>query len=312
MTTKRSSLGRYVLVTAAYNEGNFIENTLRSVVSQSRQPVRWVVVSDGSTDNTDEVVARYAAKHPFIQLCRLAKDHARNFAAQVDAINEGIAKLAEAEFDFIGNLDADITFSPRYFKGLLEKFREDPQLGLAGGVITEKCPDGTFRGRRDNSLTSVAHAVQLFRRECFQDIGGRYIPLPFGGPDTYAEVSARMKGWRVASFADLQIQHHRVTGSAGGLLRGCFRQGRMDQSLGTLPAFEVMKVLRRMHVKPFIVGASVRAAGFLYAHLRREPRAVSAEFAEYFRREQSGRIRQLVRGKKHQSIGLQVQRMESK
>lgn len=312
MKQEQSFPGKYVLVTAAYNEGNFIENTIRSVVAQSRQPSKWLVVSDGSTDNTDEIVARYAAQHPFIQLCRLSEDHVRNFAAQVHAINSGIAELAGTEFDFIGNLDADITFSPLYFEGLLEKFRQDPHLGLAGGVITEISPDGVFRGRRDNSLTSVAHAVQLFRRECFQGIGGKYMPLPHGGPDTYAEVSARMKGWRVASFADLEIQHHRVTGSAGGMLRGCFRQGRMDQSLGTLPAFELMKILRRVHLKPVIIGAAARGAGFLYSHLCREPRAVSTEFAGYFRREQSSRLRQLLRRRRNQPIGFQVQRMGSK
>lgn len=301
-----------MLVTAAYNEGSFIENTLRSVIAQSVLPFKWVVVSDGSTDSTYEIVARYAAAHPFIQLCRLTTDHTRNFAAQVHAINSGIAELAEVEFDFIGNLDADITFSPLYFQGLLEKFRQDPDLGLAGGVVTEKCSDGVFRGRRDNSVTSVAHAVQLFRRECFQQIGARYIPLPYGGPDTYAEVSARMKGWRVASLRDLEIQHHRVTGSAGGLLRGCFRQGRMDHSLGTLPAFEMMKILRRIHVKPFVVGAFVRGSGFLYSHVRHEPRAVNDEFARYFRLEQSRRLRRLFHPKPKQPIGLQVRRVGSR
>src|ERR1022692_4850163 len=98
----------YVLVTAAYNEGGFIENTIRSVISQEVPPARWVIVSDGSTDNTDEIVKRYAAQYDFIQLYRITEDHPRNFAAQVNAINAGIAQLSGAEYEFIGNMDADV------------------------------------------------------------------------------------------------------------------------------------------------------------------------------------------------------------
>jgi len=291
-TQKRAS---YVLVTAAYNEGELLEQTIESVVSQSHQPAKWVIVSDGSTDDTDAIVTKYASAHNFIQLHRLTEDHPRNFAAQAHAINSGIARVSQSEFDFIGNLDADITMSPSYFADLLQRFHDEPQLGLAGGAVTEECEDGVYRERKDNSATSVAHAVQLFRRKCFLDIGGRYPALPFGGPDTYAEVTARMNGWRVESFSDLPIQHHRVTGSAGGMLPSCFRQGRMDYSLGTLPAFQLLKVLRRVLVSPYVVGAGARFFGFVYAYLRREPRAVSSDFINYFRQEQSNRIKHLLR-----------------
>ena len=165
----------YVLVTAAYNEGKLIENTIRSVIAQQRRPAKWVIVSDGSTDETDAIVARYAADNAFIQLHSLTIDHPRNFAAQAQAINAGIAQLAATDFDFLGNLDADITMAPSYFDQLLRKFHEDPQLGLGGGAVHEECKSGIFRSRKDNSVTSVAHAVQLFRRECFQDVGGKYM-----------------------------------------------------------------------------------------------------------------------------------------
>jgi len=300
---------KYVLVTAAYNEEVLIEDTIRSVVTQRYCPARWVIVSDGSTDNTDAIVNKYAERYNFVQLHRLAGDHPRNFAAQVNAINAGINQLAGSDFDFIGNLDADITFEPSYMERLLQKFSDDPELGLAGGLIHERCADGVFRSRPDNSLTSVAHAVQLFRRACFQAIGRGYLPLPYGGPDTYAEVSARMKGWRVASFPDLPVHHHRVTGSAGGMLRGCFRQGRMDHSLGTLPAFELMKVMRRIHVKPVVAGSAARLAGFLYAYYRRDGRSVPDEFMEYFRGEQSARIRSLFRHGPKPQVQAPVQRV---
>jgi poly-beta-1,6-N-acetyl-D-glucosamine synthase len=302
MQQKERQGGLYVLVTAAYNEGKLIESTICSVISQHCRPAKWVIVSDGSTDDTDAIVARYAADHPFIELHRLTVDHLRNFAAQAHAINAGIAQLAANDFDFIGNLDADITMAPSYFEQLLQKFREDPKLGLGGGLVHEKCTDGVFRSRRDNSVTSVAHAVQLFRRACFEAIGGTYMPLPYGGPDTYAEVTARMKGWRVASFPDLEVLHHRVTGSAGGLLRGCFRQGRMDHSLGTLPLFEILKVLRRVNTNPYLIGSAARLAGFMYSYYRIDKRPVSDEFVGYFRQEQGSRLLSLFRSKSKRRV----------
>ncbi|SRR5579871_311030 len=285
----------YVLVTAAYNEGTLIENTIHSVISQQCLPAKWLVVSDGSTDETDTIVARYAAEFKFIQLYRLTLDHPRNFAAQAYAINAGISKLVQEDFEFIGNLDADITLAPSYFANLLQKFSDDPRLGLGGGLIHERCSDGVFRSRRDNRVSSVAHAVQLFRRACFQDVGGGYLPLPFGAPDTYAEVTARMRGWHVSSFPDLEALHHRATGSAGGLVRGCFRQGRMDHSLGTLPLFEICKVLRRVNLNPRVIGAAARLMGFLFSYYRGDKRAVPDEFIAFFRHEQSTRLLNLFR-----------------
>lgn len=280
----------YVLVTAAYNEAQYIRDTIRSVISQEIQPRKWIIVSDGSTDSTDAIVTEHAAKHSFIHLHRLVDNHARNFAAQAKAINAGIEQLHSYRYAFIGNLDADVTFEPSYFRLLLSKFAAFPQLGVGGGTIYERSDDGEFRSRPLNRLTSVAHAVQLFRRECFEAIGARYEPLPYGGPDTYAETTARMKQWQVSSFPDLRVFHHRPTNSAGGPLRGCFRQGRMDYSLGVLPLYEVAKVLNRMGDKPYIFGALARFGGFVYSYFRSEQRAVPSEFTAYLRQEERRRL----------------------
>ena len=280
----------YALVTAAYNEERLIGQTIRSVIAQMLRPVRWIIVSDGSTDNTDEIVKHYAAGHEFIQLCRITEDHPRNFAAQVYAINRGLSQLQGVEYRFVGNLDADITLEPEYFSHLLQKFRSNPRLGLGGGTICEQCTTGEFKPRRIGTATSVAHACQLFRRECFEELGGAYRPLRYGGPDTYAETSARMKRWEVTSFSDLKVFHHRPTCSAEGALRGWFRQGKMDYSLGALPVFELFKLLRRTWIKPYLIGAMVRCAGFVDSYVHREERQVPGEFVAYLRREQKQRV----------------------
>jgi biofilm PGA synthesis N-glycosyltransferase PgaC len=285
----------YVLVTAAYNEGRFIEQTIRSIVSQTVRPAKWIIASDGSTDNTDDMVRSYAAENHFIQLYRITEDHPRNFAAQVNAINRGLSQMKETEYSFVGNLDADITLEPEYFARLLDKFRQDPRLGLGGGTICERSSDGEFRPRKVSSTTAVAHACQLFRRECFEAIGGSYLPLRYGGPDTHAEILARMRHWRVASFAELKVFHHRPTNSAEGLLRGCFRQGKMDYSLGALPLFELFKLLRRVWVAPYLLGSMARCAGFIHSYWRQEARAVPNDFVAYSRKEQKQRVINLFR-----------------
>jgi hypothetical protein len=279
---------RYVLVTAAHNEEKLIEQVLQSVVSQTVLPLRWVVVSDASTDQTDAIVQRYASKYPFIQLLRREKSHKRNFGAQVHAINEGVKQLQALPYDYIGNLDADVSFDATYFAELIRRFEEDPKLGLAGGFITEES-EGEFRNRKRNSIESIAHAVQLFRRECFGAIGG-YVPLPYGGPDWHAGVSARMKGWHIRSFPELGVRHHRPTGTADSWQRDCFRQGCMDFSLGSHPVFELFKCARRLRDKPAVAGATVRLAGFVWCYCTGKKPEVSAEFMKFLRKEQMSRV----------------------
>ena len=142
----------YVLVTAAYNEERFIENTIQSVIAQECRPAEWNIVSDGSTDGTTAIVERYAARHDFIHLVNVTDVHPRNFAAQVNAINLGIRNLKTKDFEYFGNLDADITIPPRYFSLLLKKFADNPRLGLGGGAIYEKSLSGEFESRKRNRV----------------------------------------------------------------------------------------------------------------------------------------------------------------
>jgi glycosyltransferase involved in cell wall biosynthesis len=289
--TKRSGK-RYVLVTAAYNEENYIENLIKSVVAQIHKPMCWVIVSDGSTDRTDEIVSDYARLHDFMRLYRITEDHPRNFVAQVHAINAGFAELRACDFEFIGNLDSDITLDPTYFAELLAKFDWDPRLGLAGGYICE-LDRGTFRPRSSNSPLSVAHAIQLFRRGCFEQIGGVYVPMPYGGPDWQAEVNARLHGWKVQAFPSLSVYHHRPTGAAAGLFKTSYREGLMDHSLGSHPYFEVFRVARRVRDKPYVFGAMVRLWAFIAASMRRPARPVSEEFIEFLRKYELTRLKNL-------------------
>ena len=293
MSTTPHSFGPYVLLTAAYNEEAFIEGTIRSVLSQSLLPSRWVIVSDNSSDRTDEIVEGYAKQHDFIRFERITRAPGHSFGAKVLALQKGSHLLKDVEYDFIGNLDADISLEPSYFEQLLGCLRGNPRLGLVGGFVYEES-GGEYRSRRINDIRNVAHAAQLVRRECYEAIGG-YAVLRYGGEDWCAQTTARMMGWQVHSVPELKIFHHRHTGASSSPIRGAFRQGRLDYSFGSDPAFEVIKCARRIRERPYFIGGFARMAGFIWPHFSREPRQVSDEFVSFLRQEQKGRISSLLK-----------------
>jgi poly-beta-1,6-N-acetyl-D-glucosamine synthase len=279
-------------MTAAYNEAAHIEKTIQSVLAQTIRPERWAIVSDGSTDVTDEIVRMYAEKHDFIRLIRVTRPPGHSFRTKVVALQRAQKLLFEVPFAFIGNIDADITIGPTHFQDLIERFRHNPQLGLAGGFVCEKV-NGEFKGRAINRTHAVAHAGQLVRRECYEAIGGYHV-LEYGGEDWHAQVSANIKGWQTQAFPELPIYHHRQTGAGTSLLRSSYRLGKLDYSLGSDPLFEVVKCALRLPDNPVVIGALLRFFGFAWLSLRREKRPVSAEFVAFLRSKQRARMASMV------------------
>jgi poly-beta-1,6-N-acetyl-D-glucosamine synthase len=292
VTSSPNGQDSYVLATAAYNEEALIEQTIQSIVGQTLLPSAWIIVSDGSSDRTDQIVQSYSVRFPFIELLRVERTEERNFGSKVHALHVGLKRLRKLSYRFIGNLDADLSFDTTYFERLIERFRLEPKLGVAGGWIHEQ-DGGRFRPRRFNSTESVPHGVHLLRRECYEAVGD-YLPLRYGGEDTWADVTARMNGWEVRAFADLPVLHHRKSASAGGLLRNRFKHGLMHRSLGYLPRYEVLSCLRRVRQNPVAIGAIMQIAGFCYGYLRPEVRLVSSQFVTFLRNEQRKRLRQIA------------------
>ena len=202
----------YVLITPARNEEQYVRKALDSVAAQTQLPVRWVIVDDGSTDRTAEIVRDYARRFPWIQLVQRSEHEDRSFAGKVRAFNAGFEQVQSLAFDVVGNLDADISFDPGYMEFLLRKFSEDPKLGVAGTPFTQ---DGGYDSARDSfeGESYVAGGVQMFRAKCFAEVGG-YVPLRGGGIDWIAVTTARMKGWKVQSFREKRFHHYRTLGTA--------------------------------------------------------------------------------------------------
>ena len=193
------TLPKYVLITPARNEAEFIELTIKSMVAQTVRPEKWVIVSDGSTDGTDEIVLKYVNDYPWIELVRMPERQERHFAGKVHAFNAGRERLKHVEYAVIGNLDGDLSFDEEHFAFLLRKLAEEPRLGLAGTPF--KGHTGIVYDYRYVSIEHVSGACQLFRRECFEEIGG-YKPVKGGGIDHIAVITARMKGWKTRTFTE--------------------------------------------------------------------------------------------------------------
>jgi glycosyltransferase involved in cell wall biosynthesis len=256
-----------------------------------------VIVSDGSTDGTDEIVQKYAAIHPWIELLRLPERTERHFAAKANAFNAGFARLSEVPYDIVGNLDADITFEPEYFRFLMERFVADPRLGVAGTpfVEGERVDQHTY-SHRFAQLEHVSGAVQLFRRACFDEIGG-YIPIKGGAIDWIAVTTARMKGWNTRTFPEKVCFHHRKIGTGHGsawLVR--YRYGQKAYYVGAHPLWAFLRGLFQMRQKPLIVGGLLFQFGYWSSLIKRVPRPVPPELIAFHRREQMSRLRRLVSG----------------
>jgi len=288
----------YVLVTPARNEAEFIELTLKSVVAQTVRPAKWVIVSDGSTDGTDDIVEKYAADHDWIELVRMPERRERHFAGKVLAFNAGYAKMKEVHYEIIGSLDGDISFDSDYFSFLLQKLAQDTTLGLVGTPFKESNRTYDYRF---TSIEHVSGACQVFRRECFEEIGG-YVPVKGGGIDLIAVIRARMNGWKTRTFNERVSLHHRKMGTAqGSALSAWFKNGVKDYALGCHPLWEVFRTCYQMTKRPYIFGGVLLWSGYVWSLVRRAERTIPREVMVFRRREQMNRLMEFLTGKPHVS-----------
>jgi len=284
---------KYVLITPARNEERFIEETITSVICQTVLPVKWVIVDDGSTDHTAEIVQRYLEAHPWIELVQRPRRQERSFAGKAHAFQIAYEKIKDVPYEVIGNLDADVSFEPDFLAFLLSKFSADPTLGVAGTIFKEEgysSESDSFEGHRH-----VSGQCQLFRRQCWEQIGG-YTPHRAGGIDWIAVTTARMKGWKTESFREKWFFHHRHLGTAErGVVASLFSYGEKDYYLGNHPVWEVFRVGYRVIKKPYIIGGLALGLGYCSALLRRTPRPVSSELMAFHRKEQMLKLKAILK-----------------
>lgn len=277
---------KYVVVTPVRDEEAYLTLTIESMVRQTIRPQEWVIVDDGSTDNTGNIIDHFSRQYPWIRAVHRADRGFRRWGAGIiEAFYDGFNALTCKDWEFMAKLDGDLSFEPTYFEGMIEKFIENPRLGISGGFLYH-VQDGR-KTIEQHPLFHVRGGAKIYRRKCWDAIGGLWVGP---GSDTVDEVKANMLGWCSRSFLDLQIQHHRWTGAAYGRWGNIVKNGKTDYVSGYHPAFIAAKSVARLGQRPYVLGSVALLYGYVGAFLQRIPRVDDPELITYLRQQQLAKL----------------------
>ena len=275
---------RYAMVTPVYNEDKYIAAMIESVAGQTIPPTKWVIVDDGSTDNTAQIVASYASHCPFIELIRSPRREERLPGGE-GAIQQALGRFDLSEYDFLARFDADLIFESDYIERILGEFECDPELGIAGGGLYVE-QNGAIQLEVE-PVYHVRGAVKMYRRQCFEQIGGLATQI---GWDTIDEVSAWTKGWRTRSFFQYRVIHCRPTGFGLRASRVYFERGKAEYFSWSSPIFVVIKAAKIAIADIAPVKALNFFAGFMTGYMTGEPRLQDKQFVKTRRKQQLSRL----------------------
>ena len=278
---------KYVIITPVRNEEKYIEKTLQSVIDQSITPMEWIIVNDGSSDRTQEIVENRMRSHGWITLVNMSD---RGFAAVgkgvVESFYAGFKSIKHPyEWKFIAKLDGDLSIGNNYFEKLILRFEHNEKLGIAGGTCFYE-ENGTMHEEKTPTFHPIA-AARLYRRTCFEEIGGL---ASCNAWDTIDLLRARTKGWETRRFADLGVIHYRLMSSRKGLWEGKKRTGRNLYLTGYSVLFLLARSAYRLFRKPYLIESAGVIYGYFRAMLKNEPLAVTPQEKAFLRREQRQRL----------------------
>ena len=278
---------KYVVITPVRNEEKHLPLTIQSMVAQTILPDRWVIVNDGSTDQTGRIAEEAGRAHSWIQVVhRPNRGFRKAGGGVVDAFYTGYRLIETPGWDYLAKLDGDLSFEPDYFQVCLERFAKYPRLGIVGGTVC--CSSGTAEA--ESKLDPKFHvrgATKIYRGPCWKDIGG-LIPAP--GWDTLDEVKANMLAWKTETLSNVRVIHHRPTGAAYGTWNDRVKSGLANYVAGYHPVFMIAKCLRRMIEKPYLIGGLGLFVGFIKGYVKRVPQVNDRALIRYFRQQQFNRL----------------------
>lgn len=296
----------YALISPCRNEAEHIRRTLESVIAQTARPTLWIVVDDGSTDETTAILEDYTTRHGWIHVVsKPDRGHRAVGPGVIEAFYAGLAHLDLNDFDFICKLDVDLDLPPRYFETLMRRMEENPRLGSASGKPYNRTASGAWVSERCGDEMSVG-MTKFYRVACFQDIGGFVREVMWDGIDCH---KSRQLGWVVRSWddADLQFEHLRPMGSSqNNILTGRARHGFGQYYMGSDPLFFTATAVFRMTQPPYVVGGLAMLWGYLSAALRRQSRLDDESLRQFIR----GYQRQALLRGKARAIAMIEARME--
>ena len=285
---------KYLVVSPVRNEAQYIEGTIRSMACQTVPPAEWIIVNDGSTDETAELVKRHARSHAWIHLIDREKrqegqDRQRGKGV-IDTFYYGYERRTEEKYQFLVKLDGDVSFEPEYFEFLLQQFAANARLGIAGGTLYEQL-DNKWTLR--TALDHVRGPIKTYRRACFDEIGGLERALGWDGID---EWKARSQGWEVRSFAETRVYHHRPTGDATGKLKAKMEQGYGAHYMGYHPLYTIARGILHMTRRPYVLGGMTMMLGHLAAWMQGREQYGDRSVLRYVRRTQRRQLAGLLIG----------------
>ncbi|WP_238370527.1 glycosyltransferase family 2 protein [Heliomarina baculiformis] len=272
----------YVLISPCRNEADYMRRTLDSVVAQSLQPTLWVIVDDGSTDETPQILADYAAKHDWIRIVQKPdRGHRAVGPGVVEAFYVGYQSIDPADFTYSCKLDLDLDLPPRYFETLIERMEADPRIGTCSGKPYIRQNNTLVSERRGDEMS--VGMTKFYRRTCFEDIGGYVHEVMWDAIDCH---KARQRGWKAVSWdhPDLNFEHLRPMGSSQtSIWTGKRRHGFGQYFMGSDLFFYAATCVFRMAEKPYVLGGLAMMQGYLAAWMRGDRQLDDPELRAFIR-----------------------------
>ncbi len=285
---------RILIVSPVRNEAEYLQRTIDSVVAQTVRPTVWMIVDDGSSDETPRIVETAAAQHPWIRLYRRPDRGVRKVGAGViDAFCDGLNQFNLGDFDYLCKLDGDLEFGPSYFERLFEQFEADPRLGSGSGKAWIRTGRGRLVPERSGDDFSQGQ-TKLYRVACFRETGGLVREVMWDGIDCHR---CRMLGWRARSFRDPQLRfvHLRPMGSSfRSIYHGRLRWGYGQYYMGTHPLYALAIAGYRMLERPWIIGGLLILAGYVAGYLKAKPQYDDLAFRGHLRCWQLARLQAIL------------------
>jgi glycosyltransferase involved in cell wall biosynthesis len=277
---------RYIVITPVRDEGHLIEEMIQSVAAQTVPPLQWIIVDDGSQDDTGLIIDRYAKQYSWITAVHGTDRGFREPGTGViNAFYFGYSFISSSDWDFVVKLDGDLTLEPDYFEKCFAEFAKDPKLGIGGGVVGH-LDDGALY-IENNPMFHVRGATKIYRRDCWHSLGGL---LKAPGWDTVDELKANMLGWRTKSFPNIQLLQRRPTGATNTAWGNWVKNGRANYIAGYHPLFMFAKCAGRFPRKPYVIGATGLMYGFLSCYFTRISRVPDPDLIRYVRKQQLRRL----------------------
>lgn len=287
----------YIVVTPAKDEEEDLPGLIDSMAKQTFTPVLWVIVDDGSTDNTPKIIEEAQKDHNWIQTIRLKegrRDIGPHYAYVCQQGFDFAINYCESEginYNYVGLIDADLILDEAYFEKVMKEFEKNPNLGIASGEVWNRTNGQLVRSKQRYDLPSGG--CRLWSKECFKDTGGYLLTY---APDSISNVKAKLRGWDTRAFEEYRVVSTRALGSAEGYWREYKGFGEYNYYVGSDLTFAILKGLRYALSRPYYIGIAY-LYGYLSCLLQRKERIDDKEIIEYYRNSRKQEVKNYYLGK---------------